>query len=181
VRLSTGVRKLVLAAHLTASIGWLGAVLAYIALDRRVAKAATPDAVRTAYVAMAEIAMSVILPLAVASVITGIAISLATSWGLYRHYWVVISLFLTVFAAVVLVRETRVIAEHAEIASDPARDAAEILALPSTLPHSLGGAVVLLVVLVLNVSKPRGLTRYGRRKARERRPTLGGSSAGAEK
>jgi hypothetical protein len=38
------------------------------------------------------------------------------------------------------------------------------VALPSTLPHSVGGTLVLLVVQVLNVYKPQGLTPYGWRK-----------------
>jgi hypothetical protein len=36
-----------------------------------------------------------------------------------------------------------------------------ISALGSTLLHSVGGKVVLLVILVLNVYKPQGMTRYG--------------------
>ncbi|MGH2688934.1 MAG: hypothetical protein ACRDKW_09025, partial [Actinomycetota bacterium] len=35
--------------------------------------------------------------------------------------------------------------------------------------HSVGGTVVLLVILVLNVYKPRGMTRYGWRKQHEQR------------
>lgn len=163
-------RKAVLASHLTVSVGWIGAVLAYLALDVAVVAARDAETVRTAYAALDRIASSVILPLAIASLVSGIVISLGTVWGLYRHYWVVVSLFLTVFATVVLVRETRVIAGLAEIAADPARSPAEILSLPSTLPHSVGGLVVLLVVLVLNVYKPRGLTRYGRRRRSQAAP-----------
>jgi potassium/hydrogen antiporter len=45
-----------------------------------------------------------------------------------------------------------------------------LAALPGTLLHSGLGLLVLLVVLVLNVYKPRGLTRYGwRKQQRERR------------
>jgi len=40
-------------------------------------------------------------------------------------------------------------------------------ALGNTLVHSIGGSVVLLTILVLNVHKPRGLTPYGRRKQQE--------------
>ena len=156
-------RKLVLAAHLTVSVGWIGAVLAYVALDVSVALGQDAETVRTGYVAMERIASLVIVPLAIATLVTGIAISLVTKWGLFRHYWVVISLILTVFATVVLVRETEVISFHADIAADPSAAANEVLALPSTLVHSVGGTALLLVVLVLNIYKPRGLTRYGRR------------------
>ena len=44
----------------------------------------------------------VIVPLAIASLLTGVVQALATPWGLFRHYWVVIKLFLTVFATLVL-------------------------------------------------------------------------------
>lgn len=40
----------------------------------------------------------------------------------------------------------------------------DLSALGSTLIHSVGGPAVLLVILVLNVYKPRGMTRYGWRK-----------------
>ena len=43
------------------------------------------------------------------------------------------------------------------------------LAVPGTLPHSVGGLLVLLVIQVLNVYKPKGLTPYGWRKQQERR------------
>ena len=41
--------------------------------------------------------------------------------------------------------------------------------LPGTLAHSIGGLLVLVVVTVLSTYKPRGLTRYGRRKQRTER------------
>ena len=41
--------------------------------------------------------------------------------------------------------------------------------LGSTLIHSVGGTAVLLVILVLNVYKPQGMTRYGCRKQQEER------------
>ncbi len=157
-----------LAVHLTVSVGWIGAVLAYIALDVSVALGQDADTVRTGYLAMERIARLVILPLAVASLTTGVVISLGTKWGLFRHYWVVISLCLTVFALVVLLREIQVIAFHAGLAADPATPETTLRTLPSTLVHSVGGTVLLLVILVLNIYKPRGVTAYGRRREGDR-------------
>jgi uncharacterized membrane protein len=159
-----GLRKLVLAVHLTVSIGWIGAVAAYIALDIVAASGQDAEALRTAYLAMERIARSVIVPLALASLVTGIVISLGSRWGLFRHYWVVISLLLTIFATAVLLREVQVIASYADIAADRSASVDALRALPSTLLHSVGGTVLLLVILVLNIYKPRGLTRYGRRR-----------------
>ena len=109
------------------------------------------------------------MALAYATLVTGLLMSLGTKWGLFRHHWVIISLVLTVFALVILLVETRTIASLAAAATDPTTTDDQLRALPGTLLHSIGGTVVLLVVLVLNVVKPRGLTRYGWRKQQEER------------
>jgi hypothetical protein len=89
--------------------------------------------------------------------------ALGTKWGLFRHYWVLISLLLTAIATGVLLVETRTIYRFEVIASDPGTSADALRILGNTLPHSVGGTVVLLFVLVLNLYKPRGMTRYGQR------------------
>ena len=160
----TGLRKFALAVHLTLSVGWIGAVAAYIALDVAAATSQDTQALRTAYLGMESIARYVIVPLALASLLTGLVVSLGTKWGLFRHYWVLISLVLTIFATLVLLVETRVIRSLADMAADPTTSSDVLRAMPSTLVHSVGGTVVLLVVLVLNVYKPQGMTGYGWRK-----------------
>ena len=159
-----GLRRLVLTVHVTVSVGWIGAVAAYLPLDVTVATSQDPQVLRAAYLSMDLIAWRAIVPLALASLLTGLLISLGTKWGLFQHYWVVISLVLTLLATVVLLAETRVIGHFAEIAAGPSTSDDELRALGNTLPHSVGGMVVLLVVMVLNVYKPRGMTPYGRRK-----------------
>ena len=94
--------------------------------------------------------------------------SLGTKWGLFRHYWVLISFLLTLVATIILLVETRVISSLAEMAADPTTSSEDLRAMPNTLVHSVGGTVVLLVILVLNVYKPQGMTRYGWRKQQER-------------
>jgi len=162
-------RKLALAVHLTCSVGWLGAIVAYLALDLTVATGGDPQLVRAAWMAMGQVTSSAIVPLALASLLTGLVMSLGTKWGLLRHWWVLISLLLTVFAVLVLLLEAGVIRAIAENAADPATSADDLLALPDTLLHSVGGLLVLLVVQVLNVYKPQGLTPYGWRKQEEER------------
>ncbi len=159
-----GLRKLVLSIHLVVSVGWIGAVAAYAALDVGTVASNDPGILRAAYLGMDIIVRSVIVPLAIASLISGIVMSLGTRWGLFRHYWVVISLLLTVLATAVLLSKTRTVSALADIAADPSTTAEELAALSSTLVHSMGGMLVLGAVLVLNVYKPRGLTRYGWRK-----------------
>jgi hypothetical protein len=184
VRLPPPLRKGALAVHLAVSVGWIGAVAAYTALDIMAASSGDPATLRAVYLGMGLIAGSVIVPLAVAALLTGLLVSLGTKWGLLRHWWVVISLVLTVFATVVLLVETGTITAYATVAADPAATDAQLRSLGSTLVHSVGGTLVLLVVLVLNVYKPPGLTPYGWRRqqaelraARQRRPTVQASTA----
>src|SRR6266540_3097823 len=172
MNMSPSMRKLALAVHLSVSLGWLGAVVAYLALDLTVATSRDPQLVRAAWIAMGTVVVSVILPLALTSNVTGLVMALGTKWGLLRHWWVLISFVLTVLATLVLLSETRVVTSIAERAADPSTPAEQLLRYPPTLLHSVGGLVVLLVVQVLNVYKPEGLTPYGWRKQEEQRRAM---------
>ena len=167
--LSPPARRLVLATPLAVSVGWLGAVAAYIPLDLAAASSDDEATLRAAYLAMDMIARNAIVPLAVAALLTGVVISLGTRWGLVRHWWTLISLLLSTLATGILVLETRVIGEMARFAAEPSTSAEAVRGLGNTLPHSIGGMLVLGVVLVLNVYKPSGLTPYGWRKLQQER------------
>jgi transposase len=160
------VRKAMLAVHVASSVGWLGAIAAYIALNVPVVTGADEQLVRAAHLMMKPVAWYAVVPLAVASLVTGIVQALGTPWGLFRHYWVLISLFVTVFATVILLLHLPDVDALAARAADPSSD---VNSLHGDLFHSIGGLVVLLVPLVLNLYKPRGLTRYGWRKQQEQR------------
>jgi len=162
--MSPGLRKLALATHLTLSVGWIGAVAAYMALDAAAATSEDAQILRAAYIGMELIARKVIVPVAFASLLTGIVMSLGTKWGLFRHYWVLISFLMTIIAVAVLMVETQTISYLAAMAADPTTSDADLRRLGNTLVHSVGAAVVLVVILVLNLYKPRGLTGYGWRK-----------------
>ena len=170
--MAPGVRKLALALHLTVSVGWIGAIAAYISLDVTATTANEVGLLRAAYLGMDAIARFAIVPLAVAALLTGLVVSLGTRWGLFRHWWVLVSLLLTIFATVVLLVETQSISAFAVLAADAGSSRDELRALGGTLLHSVGGMAVLLVVLVLNVFKPRGLTPYGWRKQQEEKRGL---------
>ena len=167
--MSPRLRKFALSVHLTASVGWIGAVAAYLALDVAAATSQDAQMLRAAYLGMELTASFVIVPLALVTLLTGLLMSLGTKWGLFRHYWTLISLLLTLFATIVLLIETRTISYLARIAADPATSANELRALGSTLVHSIGGIVILLINMWLNIYKPQGLTPYGWRKQNEQR------------
>ncbi|MGH2749228.1 MAG: DUF2269 domain-containing protein [Actinomycetota bacterium] len=160
-------RKLALSAHLTVSIGWIGAVLAYLALGTRAVTSQDVQTVRAAWTAMELTGWYVIVPLAVTSLLTGLVMALGTKWGLFRHYWVLISFALTVFATVVLLSHMPTVSSMADVAQEA--EGARLDELGGDLFHPGIGLVVLLVIQVLNLYKPPGMTRYGWRKQREQR------------
>jgi hypothetical protein len=159
--------KFALTVHVATSVGLLGAVTAFLALA--VAGLTTRDAqmVRAAYPAMELTAWYVIVPLAFASLLTGIIQSLGTTWGLFRHYWVLAKLLLTVFATIVLLMQMGLIGYIAGVAETTLSGTDLFEARISLVAHAAGGLLVLLLPVVLSVFKPRGRTRYGDRKQRE--------------
>lgn len=171
-----------------------GAVAGFLALA--IAGLTSQDAqmVRSAYLAMELIAWFVIVPLSFAPLLTGPVLSLGTPWGLFRHYWVLFSLVLTVFATVILLNHVPTVSFFADVAAETdsadvgglggdllhngdhmsteANPGGNLGGLGGELLHAGGGLLVLLVVQVLNVYKPRGMTPYGWRKQQEERARL---------
>ena len=160
--LPSGLRKLALTAHVTASVGWIGAAVAFLALAVVALVADDPQTVRGAYLVMEPAAWAVLVPLAVASLLTGVVSSLGTSWGLIRHYWVVVKLVITAFATAVLLMYMETFAYLADRAADPGLDLPAVRN-PSPALHAALALMVLLVPMVLSVYKPRGVTPYGQR------------------
>ncbi|MGP6174367.1 DUF2269 domain-containing protein [Corynebacterium sp. A21] len=157
------VRKVALVGHVVCSVSWLGAVLAFVAVA--VIGMVSPDemTVRGAYLVMERAAWFALVPLAVASLVTGIVQSLGTTWGLFRHYWVVFKLGLTVVATSVLLLYLQTFEHLAQVAADPGVELEAVRNFSPVL-HSVGAALVLLTATALAVYKPRGLTTYGQRR-----------------
>jgi membrane-bound metal-dependent hydrolase YbcI (DUF457 family) len=165
--MTPGIRKFTLTVHLTCSVGWIGAVMAYLALVVAATISQDSRTLQAAWIAMKLIGWYIIVPLALASLLTGLVMALGTPWGLFRHYWVVLSLALTIFATVVLLAHMQTVSNVAgRTAETPG---AAIGGLPGEFVHAGVGMLVLLIIQVLNIYKPRGLTPYGWRKQQERR------------
>lgn len=143
MRMPPGLRKAALALHIACSVGWLGAIAAFLA----VALAAPPA---WAHEALHLIVRTAVVPAAFASLASGLFCSLGTRWGLIRHYWVIFKLLLNLFATIVLLLYA---------GSMKQRDGA------TDFVHASGAVVLLILATVLAVYKPRGTTAYGRRKA----------------
>jgi hypothetical protein len=161
------VRKFSLTVHLTCSVGWIGAVMAYLALVVAALISQDSGMLQAAWIAMVLIGWYIIVPLALASLLSGLVMALGTPWGLFQHYWVLLSLALTIFATVILLVHMQTVSDVASIAA--ATPSAAVAGLPGELAHAGIGMLVLLVIQVLNIYKPRGMTPYGWRKQQERR------------
>jgi hypothetical protein len=158
-------RKLVLATHITASVGWLGSVAVFLALGVAGMTGQNPQMVRGAYLAMEPAAWYVVVPLALASLLTGLVQSLGTSWGLFRHYWVLFKFLINLAAITVLLMYTQTLSYLADVAAQTIVSSNDlgVLRTPSVVLHSVLALLLLLVATVLAVYKPRGVTPYGQR------------------
>ena len=166
--MTPGVRKFALTTHVTSSVGWLGAVGAFLALA--IAGLGSQDAqiVRAAYLAMHLTTWFVIVPLCLAALLTGIVQSLGTTWGLFRHYWIVTKLLLTVLATIILLVHTQPIDRVAAVAAQTTLAAGDLRQLRVQLVGDACAALfVLLVTTTLSVCKPWGVTPYGLRMQNE--------------
>lgn len=169
--LSPGARRGALTAHVTVSVGWTGAVVAFLVLAVAGLASADPLLVRSSQVAAELVTWWAIVPLALASLLTGVVSSLGTSWGLGRHYWVVVKLVVTVLATLVLLVHTGPISSLADQAAGSGPGGTEHGGAQATLVAQAAAAMLVLVVLTgLSVVKPRGLTRRGVRLAGQQRP-----------
>jgi hypothetical protein len=160
--MSRRLRKVTLAVHLTVSVGWVGAVFAYLSLGIASVTSERESTIRSAWTAMELIGWWVIVPLALASLLTGVVMALGTKWGLFRYYWVLISFVLTTFATSILLLHMPDVSTLADQAR--AAGGSDLDGLGGDLFHAGVGLAILLFVLALNIAKPPGLTRYGWRR-----------------
>ena len=143
--------RLLLTAHVTASVGVLGADLVLLALGVAGVAGATPV---TVYPAARLVAAYVVAPLALAALATGLWLALSTSWGLFRYWWVAIKLAITLSLTVaVLFVLLPALGATADVATTGAglgtRQRVPLVVAPA-LASSL-----LLVAATLGIFKPR--------------------------
>lgn len=172
--MTPALRRFTFTTHITSSVGWVGAVLAFFALAVIGFTSDDEVKVRGAYLLMAPAAWFVLVPLAHASLLSGIVLSLGTSWGLFRHYWVVLKLGITVFSTVILLIYMGTFRQMAGVATDPVIDLATVRN-ASPVVHAVLALALLLAATVLGVYKPFGMTTYGIRRLDEQRRLVSSS------
>ena len=155
-------RKLNLTAHISFSIGWLGAVAGFLALAIAGLISENVLTVRSSYIAMELIGWFIIVPFSISALITGIAQSLGTTWGLFRHYWILVKFILTIVTIIILFVHMQPINNMANIVSSSALSDSDYRGLRIQLIADAGAALlVLLIITALSVYKPWGRTPFG--------------------
>lgn len=162
-RLSKRPRRLLRAGHVVVAGGWFGLVVAMLALGIA-GLVAPPDAAPEAtYRLMHVIGGRVIPPMAVATLATGVVLSLLTSWGLVRHWWVATKIVVGLAVIVTAVSLTDSWLEQA--IDDPTGRAGVRLAATSGVHLAL-----LAFATVISVDKPWGRTPRGRHTTARKEP-----------
>lgn len=166
-RLSPRLRKLVLTIHVVSTVGWLGAVLVFVALAVVGLTATETQSVRAVLSVMEPVAWYVLVPFAATSLVVGIIQSLGTPWGLIRHYWVIFKLLITTFSTIILISYMTTFNQMSHAAANPASTADQLRPFAaSVLLHGGLALAGLVISVVLSIYKPRALTAYGRRRVR---------------
>jgi hypothetical protein len=163
-------RKFALTAHVTLSVGWLGSVVAYLALASVGLSTSDAEMARASYLSMEVLGWFVIVPFSLATLLAGLVESLGTPWGLFRYWWVLVKFLLTTGATIVLLRHMPIVSRMARLAREMTMSAVDYRTLRTQLVvHAAGGLLVLLAATVLSVYKPWGMTPYGLRQRYEAR------------
>lgn len=165
--LTPGLRKFVRTAHVTITVGWLGAVVSFLVLAISGLSSQDARVMQSAYPAMDVISRFVIVPLSIAPLLTGPILSLGTPWGLFRHYWIVVKLLITMLSTVIMQLHMQPInyLSHAALNGTLSGDD-DVLRLQMVVAS--GAALFALITsTALAVYKPRGMTSYGWRKQYE--------------
>ena len=162
-------RKFAIAVHVVVSVGWLGAVIAYLALAVVGLTSQDASVARACYRSMALIGPFVIIPFSLATLLTGLIEALGTRWDVFQHWWVVAKLLLTAVATVILLRHMPAVINMALVAADATLSLDDYRAQRLQLiVHAIGGVLVLLTTTALSIYKPWGLTPFARRNETER-------------
>jgi hypothetical protein len=140
----------------------VGALIVFFAHSLGTLLTKDEQIVRVASLVMGLTAWLVIMPLSIATILTGFVQAFGTAWGLLRHYWVLFKLLLTAFATGVLLLKLQPISDLATAAARAGFSTADTAGLRTSLTvHAAGGLVVLMAALCLAIYKPAGRIRGG--------------------
>lgn len=159
--MTTRLRKAMLTSHITFSIGWLGAVVVFLVLAITGLTSKDSQLVRSSLLAMKLSAWFVIVPFCLTSLLTGVVQAAGTKWGLFRYYWIIIKLFLTIASTALLLLHLRPINYlAAEAAGASFSNVQQADAIINLIAKSGAAMLVLLFITTISVYKPWGKIQW---------------------
>ena len=163
--MSPGLRKLALTVHVASSVGWLGGVACFLVLALVGLNGRDSQTVSAVYIGMRLIGWYALVPGSIASLTSGVVSSIGTEWGLFRHFWVFIKLLLTVGSTAMLLLHMQLVSSLGQAAAaGMLAEGGALRAARSQIAVDAGLALAVLVIItVLSVYKPWGLTPWARR------------------
>ncbi len=162
------ISKLLLTSHITFSVGWIGAVAVFLVLAITGLTTLDKQFARYSYLAMELSTWFVIVPFCIASFFTGLIQAIGTKWGLFKHYWIIVKLFLTFAITVLLLLHLQPISYLAGIAVDTTVLKVNEADLVIDLIAKAGAAVfVLLAITTISIYKPWGKVQNLSRKTKQ--------------
>lgn len=147
-------RRSLLVAHVSVSVSWLGLTVGLLTLGITAFTTGDPVTAQAATRAMKIFGDWLVVPVALAALLSGLILSLRTPWGLARHRWVWVKFWLTLVTTGLSVFSLRPgINEAAE------RGAVDI----SLVVAPSVATATYLFITAISVLKPWGPTRRGKR------------------
>lgn len=172
-RLGSRGRKALVCVHVAVSVSWLGMTLCLLAMAVTALLTNDADTVRAAYRAMKILGDTLVIPVSLTALLSGLWLSLATPWRLFTWRWVTVKFWLTLAATAASIFALRARlneAAHAA-ATHPAGSIADMhlgSLRSSMVVIPTVATCVYLANVTLSVTKPWG---------RKERPVRGGSQA----
>lgn len=150
-------RKLTLTSHITFSVGWLGAIAVFIALAVTGLSTVNKQVAQSMYVAMEISTLYIIIPFCIASFITGLIQALGTKWGLFKYYWIIVKLFLTIAMTGLLFLHLKPISYLSGVAMDMSSNNVETsCTLIDLIVKASGAILALIAITTISIYKPWG-------------------------
>lgn len=161
-RLAPTTRKWLLISHIVFSVGWLGLNVGNLTLAITGLATDDPTTQHTAFGAMYLIGGTLLIPVSLLALLSGILLGFYSRWGVVRYRWVLVKLTLTSIAVVLiplsLLPGLRDLSEL--MARTPSDELADIGRLGmTTLSAGIVSTTMYVTNAVLSVLKPWGRTR----------------------
>lgn len=166
-RLRGRAHKAALTAHVLSSVGWFGIAVLVAFCAITASSAGDPDYADALY-RVVETAPWLSVPVGLLAAATGVLLSLGTTYGLVRYWWVVAKI---VIAVAVIVTDPLVLAATARDALAGNSD--------GVIQPAIAHCVMLAIATILSVFKPFGRTPWGKRVLARKRERVAASSADA--